>query len=104
MMTTDACTLPTAERPMRLSEFENLFADHVTDLSWSGDRLELSLSGAAGLRERVADLAARESACCSFFDFALSGSADEVVLEVGVPPERREILDALAALAEGARR
>jgi hypothetical protein len=104
LMTTDACTLPTADRPLRLAEFEALFADHLTDASWDGDRLRLSLSGGAGLREQVADLTARESACCSFFDFALSGPADAVVLEVGVPPERREILDALAALARAARR
>jgi hypothetical protein len=104
LMTTDACTLPTAERPLRLAEFEELFADHLTDTSWAGDRLRLSLSGDAGLREHVADLAARENVCCSFFDFALSGPADAVVLEVGVPAERREILAALAALAEGARR
>jgi hypothetical protein len=104
LMTTDACTLPTAERPLRLAEFEDLLAGHLTDMSRAGDRLRLSLSGDAGLRERVADLASRETACCSFFDFALSGTADAVVLEVGVPAERREILDALAALAEGARR
>ena len=104
LMTTDACTLPTAERPLRLAEFEDLFADHLTVTTWVGDRLRLSLSGDAGLREQVADLTARENACCSFFDFALSGSADAVVLEVGVPAQRREILDALAALAVGARR
>ena len=102
LMTTDACSLPTSERPLRLAEFEELFTNHLTDAAWAGDRLRLSLSGGAGLREQVADLAARESACCSFFDFALSGPADAVVLEVGVPPERREILEALAALAEGA--
>ena len=73
LLTTDACTLPTAERPLRLAEFEELFAEHLTDLSWIGDRLRLTLSGGAGLREQVADLAARETACCSFFDFALSG-------------------------------
>ena len=99
LLTTDACILPTAERPLRLAEFETLFADHLTDLSWAGDRLRLSLSGDAGLRDRVADLTAREGSCCSFFDFGLSGTADTVVLEVGVPPERREILDSLAALA-----
>lgn len=104
LMTTDACTLPTAERPVRQAEFEELFADHLIDTTWAGDRLRLSLSGGADLREQVADLTARESACCSFFDFALSGPADTVVLEVGVPAERRGILDALAALAQGARR
>ncbi len=104
LLTTDACTLPTAERPLRLAEFEELFADHLTDLSWAGDRLRLSLSGGPGLRERVADLTARESACCSFFEFGLSAADDGVVLEVGVPAERREILESLASLAQGARR
>ena len=104
LLTTEACTLPTAERPLRLAEFEALFADHLTDVSWAGDRLRLSLSGDAGLRDHVADLAARENACCSFFDFSLSDAADGVLLEVAVPTERREILNSLAALAEGARR
>jgi hypothetical protein len=105
LITTDACTLPTGERPLRLAEFEELFARHLTDLSWAGDRLRLSLAGGAGLRETVADLAARESECCSFFDFALSGSSSgAVVLDVGVPAGRREILEALAELAGGARR
>ena len=102
LMTNDACTLPSAERPLRTAEFKKLFADHLADTAWVADRLRLSLTGGAGLRERVADLTARESVCCSFFDFALSGSDDRVVLEVGVRPERREILDALAALADGA--
>ena len=104
LLTTDACTLPTAERPFRLAEFETLLADHLADTTWAGDRLRLTLSGGAGLRDHVVDLTARESSCCSFFDFALSGTADTVVLEVGVPTERREVLDWLAALAEGARR
>ncbi len=103
LLTTDACTLPTAERPFRLAEFATLFAGHLTDTTWADDRLRLSLSGGAGLHERVADLTARENACCSFFDFGLSGTDDTVVLEVGVPPERREILDSLAALAEAGR-
>jgi hypothetical protein len=101
-MTTDACTLPTAERPLRLAEFEALFAEHLTDASWAGDRRWLSLSGGAGMPERVADLVARESACCSFFDFSLSGTAQAMTLDVGVPAQRREILVALAALAEEA--
>jgi hypothetical protein len=104
LMTTDVCTLPTAERPLRLTEFETLFANHLTDLTWAGDRLRLSWSGGGGLWEDVAGLAARESSCCSFFDFALSGASDALVLEVAVPAERREILESLATLARAARR
>ena len=105
LMTTDACTLPTAERPLRLAEFEDLFADHLTVTTWVGDRLRLSLSGDAGLREQVADLTARENAVLLVLRLhAVDGSADAVVLEVGVPAQRQEILDALDALAVGARR
>ncbi|WP_028650851.1 hypothetical protein [Nocardioides halotolerans] len=104
LLTTDACTLPTLERSLRLAEFDGLFARHLTGSSWAGDRLRLELAGDADLHERVADLTARESACCSFFDFRISGAADAVVLDVGVPPERGDLLASLANLAERAAR
>jgi hypothetical protein len=67
LLNTDACTMPTAERP---------------------------------LRERVRDLVERETTCCSFFTFAIEGLSDAVVLDISVPQDRREILDALADRAE----
>ena len=100
---TDACTLPTAERPLRLAEFEGLFADHLVATTWAGHRLRLTLTGSAGLRERVLDLTARETACCSFFDFGVSGLDEELTLEVGVPSAQQPVLAGLAALAERAR-
>ncbi len=60
----------------------------------------MHLAGEAGLRERVRDLTERETACCSFFTFAIEGTDDDLVLDVSVPDERRDILDALAARAE----
>jgi len=104
LMDTDACTLPTAERPLRLAEFRSLFEEHLTGVSWMAGRLRLSLSGPAGLRERCADLTARESECCSFFDFSLTGPDNALELEVSAPTERRDILAGLAALADGVRR
>ena len=104
LLTTSACTLPTAERPLRLAEFDTLFAEHLTGSTWIDDRLRLELTGGDGLRDRVADLAARESECCSFFDFSLSGAGDTIVLEVGAPPERHDILAGLAEIARGADR
>jgi hypothetical protein len=96
LLTTDACTLPTAERPLRLAEFDALFADAVRRVERDGDLLQLRMSGPAGLRERVRDLAARESACCSFFAFDLVGSDADLVLTVAVPAEHGAILAALA--------
>ncbi len=93
-MNTDACTMPTAERPLRLAEFDSLFATAV--------RVALQHHAVArgeGLVERVRDLAERETRCCSFFTFVLAGTDAEVTLDVSVPAARQEILDGLAARA-----
>jgi hypothetical protein len=96
LLTTDACTLPTAERPLRLAELEALFAEAVRGVEPDGDVVRLRMTGPAGLYDRVRDLAARESACCSFFRFDLDGSDADLVLTVAVPPAHRAILAALA--------
>ncbi|QIG43616.1 hypothetical protein G5V58_13370 [Nocardioides anomalus] len=104
MLTTDACTLPTSERPLRLAEFDALFADHLVGLSAEAEGTRIRLRGDHGLVDRVRDLTARESACCSFFTFAARGTTTgpttEVDLLVSVPPGRQELLEALTARAE----
>jgi hypothetical protein len=102
LMTTDACTMPTAERPLRLAEFDHLFASAARSVTRDDDGVLIHLTGTSGLRERVRDLATRETACCSFFTFVVEGREDDVTLHVSVPPERRAILDVLAARAQGA--
>jgi hypothetical protein len=99
LMTTDACTLPTADRPLRLAEFDDLFAGALQGLEHDDVRACLRLTGDAGLRERVRDLARRETACCSFFTFVVEGTADAVTLDVSVPPEHSDILAALVGRA-----
>ena len=54
------------------------------------------------MRDRVRDLADRETACCSFFSFVVDGESDDLMLEVSVPPEHRDILKALALSGRGA--
>ena len=100
LMTTDACSMPTAERPLRLAEFDALFAASVRKVTRDEHGVRLDLEGGPGLRERVQDLAERETACCSFFTFAIEGSDEKVMVDIAVPQERREILDALADRAE----
>lgn len=56
----------------------------------------MHLTGTAGLTEQVRDLTGRETECCSFFTFAITGTDDDLTLDISVPPARREILDALA--------
>jgi hypothetical protein len=96
LMTTDACTLPTAERPLRLAELDALFTDAVRGVERDGEVVRLRMSGPAGLRERVRDLTARESACCSFFTFDVAGSDADLALTIEVAPAHRAILAALA--------
>ena len=94
-----ACTLPTAEQPLRLAEFDALFATALRRVDRPAPtRLTLTLAAAPGRTEAVRDLAARETACCSFFTFDLT-AGDPLRLDVSVPAAHRSVLDALAARA-----
>ena len=84
----DACTLPTAERPFRVAEFAALDVRRVESLSPTHARLHF-----AGDADRVRELAAKESECCSFFRFAVTDST----LEVEVPDRYADVLTALVA-------
>jgi hypothetical protein len=92
------CTLPTAERPARAAEFDELFAAALrsqqrvasTVLRW---RLDPAAESAAR------DLAGRETGCCSFFTFTFTQAQDAVQVDVEVPPASAGALDALAERA-----
>ena len=94
----EACVLPLPEQPLRLAEFRQLFARGLraqqrvspTVLQWTVE---------PGVEAAARDLTARETACCSFFTFDFTVSADAVEVRVVVPPAQAAILDALAALA-----
>jgi hypothetical protein len=102
----DFCTLPTAAQPMRLLEFDELFRRQVHPPRWIGaHQVEFTFADADGLHAEVSDLVARESECCSFFEFAIDQHAqpaveeDRLVLRVGVPATRGEVLQALTERA-----
>lgn len=98
-----SCSLPTAERPLRVAEFDRLFAQTLTRQERvSATALRLWLSGGGEVTSRVRDLAARETQCCSFFEFVVSASGDETVVDVAVPAPYVDVLDALAARAGAA--
>lgn len=100
----DACTLPTAERPLRLAEFDQFFRDAVRGADRvSAEHLRLHLVGGAQVEETARDLTARESSCCSFFAFAISRSGpDALTLDVRVPAAHVDVLDGLASRAVSA--
>ncbi|MEU4805099.1 hypothetical protein [Actinosynnema sp. NPDC023587] len=93
-----ACTLPTVEQPLRVAEFDDLFATVVTKAQ-RRDRttLVLELERIPEHAARAADLMVRESGCCSFFAFSLKVSGDGLELAITVPQAHADVLDALAA-------
>jgi hypothetical protein len=97
----DACTLPTAERPLRVAEFDDLFAFVVRAERSQPRRLDLVLRRIVESPAR--DLARREGQCCSFFTFDFEAVGDDVVMRIGVPPEHLEVLDALEARVQSHR-
>lgn len=98
-----ACTLPTADRPARVAEFEDLFRNAVRSIERSGpDLLRLHLVGDETTRRDVEDLIARESACCSFFTFELTSQQDGARLDVRVPGSQTAVLDAIQGRAAAA--
>ena len=64
----------------------------------------LDLDPTAEVAERAAGLVARETACCSFFTFNLVATGGGLRLEVSVPTDNVEVLDAFAARAAEVRR
>lgn len=92
-----ACTLPTAERPLRVAEFDGLFGAALRDVHRPRrTELRLILDGTAEVAARVADLVERETRCCSFFTFTLSRDGDDqLLLRVRVPSAHVGVLDGL---------
>ena len=109
----DACTLPTADQPLRVAEFDDLFATALRAIERpdAAGRARLVLAGGDDLAERVQRLADAETACCSFFTFTLTplamgkvDAADRTVLalDIEVPVARADVLAALIQRAEQA--
>ncbi len=95
-----ACTLPTAEQPLRTAEFDDLFArDTLAVRHESAERIRLQLRPDPQVAARAADLAARETSCCSFFAFGLAIADGEISLIVEVGEPHTQVLAALAARA-----
>ena len=103
-----SCTLPTEEQPLRIAEWDALFAECKAVPSRPQPlRLHLELAAGPGVEERVRDLAERESGCCSFFAFAVSGGegggngSGSIGLDISVDPAHEAVLNALAARITG---
>jgi hypothetical protein len=102
MDTIESCTLPTAQQPLRLAEFGELFdtAVHRVDRT-DPARVRLELRPDPAVAARAADLVVRETQCCSFFTFTLAATGGRLWLDVTAPPEYTHVIEALAARAGG---
>ena len=100
----DACTLPTVEQPLRVREFERLFAESLISVSTrpDGRSLRLVLADGPGVYETAADLAARESECCSFFLFNVTRGSGVVTMDVRVDDAHTDVLAGVEQLARAA--
>ncbi|HEY8452560.1 MAG TPA: hypothetical protein VIL54_10225 [Natronosporangium sp.] len=98
----EACTLPTVEQPLRVAEFDALFATALRGVHrQTPTQLRLVLAGSAEATAR--ELATRETECCSFFRFGFGATGDgAVAMDVAVPAAQVSVLDALATRARSA--
>jgi hypothetical protein len=95
-----ACTLPTAEQPLRVAEFDALFGQAVHTIERpERERLRLGLDYSPAIAAQAAELSARENSCCSFFTFTLTIADGALALEAKVHAEQTAVLDALAERA-----
>ena len=95
-----SCTLPTTDQPLRLQQFDQLFADAVTAVERSGPATaRFTLRPEPQLAARAAELSCRETSCCAFFTFALTFTEGAVDLHISVAATNVAILDALTERA-----
>ncbi len=100
----ESCTLPTAERPLRVAEFDDLAAA-ARGPAERPDPTELRIPLPAGdeVLSGVRDLLARETACCSFFSFEVRPSSSGTEVRVRVPESQTAVLDAMQRRVEAVR-
>ncbi|WP_447001951.1 hypothetical protein ACRAKI_19600 [Saccharothrix isguenensis] len=100
-----ACTLPTAQQPLRVAEFDTLFTTALGAVHRAEPtRLRLTLDGAPEVEVAARELADRETRCCSFFVFTFSRTGDggALYVDVEVPKAHFDVLDGLAERAQAA--
>jgi hypothetical protein len=96
-----ACSLSTAEQPLRRAECDDLFAQDVVSVTQeSPRRVRLELRADPDAAARAARLAVQETGCCSLFTFELAITDGRVSLIVSTSAEHESVLAAFGARAE----
>ena len=100
-----SCSLPTADQPLRVAEFDDLFASAVKEVERTSPySLRLTLRSEPDVAATAARLAAREVHCCGFFTFTITLAPLSLILDVAVPAGRVDVLDGLQARPTNASR
>lgn len=78
----------------RLALYRQVF-DHLTGRERTETGIRFRFRAKEGLAEVIRDVAAREKACCAFFDFGIRENGDEITWDSTVidDPIARQILD-----------
>ena len=96
-----SCTLPTVDQPLRRAEFDELFAIDVLSVEQISEvETRFDLRADPEVAARAATLAAKETACCSFFRFDLTITDGEVGMRVSTAKVHEDVLAALTARAQ----
>ena len=79
----------------RLAEYRRLFAQALLGRERTAEGIRFRFRAGEGVEAWVRDLAAREKACCAFFDFAVAAEGHEVRWDASVVDDdaARAILD-----------
>jgi DNA-binding transcriptional MerR regulator len=88
-----ACTLDASDVPERLRAWTEVL-DRVEEREPTADGVCLRFPRDPALLGLLAELAAREVECCSFFTFSLTFDANGASLAVGAPTEARPLVTA----------
>jgi hypothetical protein len=88
--------------PERLLEYQRLFAHALLGRVRTAEGIRFRLRAGEGVEAWVRDLAAREKACCAFFDFRVTTDGNEVHWYATVVDDdiARDILDEFYALPD----
>ncbi|MGW7262254.1 hypothetical protein [Streptomyces sp. NPDC054842] len=93
-----SCTLPKEERPLRVAEWDGLFAERLREVSRPHPlRLRLDLGSDTSVEGPIRALVEKESGCCSFFTFTVTTHTGALLLDVTVDEVHAPVLNALAA-------
>ena len=96
-----ACSLSAGSAGARVDEWRQFLNLRVVEITRSTRSARLRLEDSEDALLAATDLARREKACCSFFEFRLELRPEAVWLEVEAPGEAASILDGLVNLRHG---